>query len=333
WFSNYFLILLFNGAGVEVKAGVPFLVNVDDEKVLHLSQACLGEAKKDKGNESVCLYVKTGDKKLVLGTLSADKFPQISFDLVLEKNFELSHNWKNGSVYFCGYKSVLPSEYPFYFLFLLLVTLAFSFYQNLFASSVGIMHLIWTLLCLLIEKEDQTKQAKPAVNNANDVKPDSDGGKQKVKIVEPSKDDDDDDDSDEDDEESEDVAGDDMNGEDDDDSDEEDDDDDESSEDEETPKKAEPSKKRPAESASKTPVSDKKAKLLTPQKNDGKKGGGHIATPYPAKQGHSNRWLLYNPIQRLNTVLESKPRVHSFLFLLDFVMEIPRACYIFDGSV
>lgn len=58
------------------------------------------------------IYVKFEDKKIVLGTLSADKFPQISFDLVFEKEFELSHNWNGGSVYFMGYKSVVSDEYP-----------------------------------------------------------------------------------------------------------------------------------------------------------------------------------------------------------------------------
>lgn len=59
------------------------------------------------------IYVKFGDKKLVLGTLSADKFPQISFDLVFEKEFELSHNWSGGSVYFMGYRTAVQEEYPF----------------------------------------------------------------------------------------------------------------------------------------------------------------------------------------------------------------------------
>jgi len=75
-------------------------------------QACLGEAKKDKGNESVCLFVNFDDQKLVLGTLSHEKIPQIPFDLVFEKDFELSHNLKNGSVFFSGYKVAQP-EYPF----------------------------------------------------------------------------------------------------------------------------------------------------------------------------------------------------------------------------
>ncbi|KAL3585901.1 hypothetical protein D5086_012768 [Populus alba] len=99
-------------SGVEVKGGEPLRVESGDGFILHLSQACLGEAKKDKGNESVCLFVNFDDQKLVLGTLSYEKIPQIPFDLVFEKDFELSHNLKNGSVFFSGYKVAQP-EYPF----------------------------------------------------------------------------------------------------------------------------------------------------------------------------------------------------------------------------
>uniref|UniRef100_A0A803N012 C2H2-type domain-containing protein n=1 Tax=Chenopodium quinoa TaxID=63459 RepID=A0A803N012_CHEQI len=42
-------------------------------------------------------------------------------------------------------------------------------------------------------------------------------------------------------------------------------------------------KKRPNADA-KTPES-KKAKLVTPQKTDGKKGAAHTATPHPSKKG------------------------------------------------
>jgi hypothetical protein len=80
-------------------------------------QASLGESK-NKGNESVPLYLKFGDQKLVLGTLSQEKFPQLSFDLVFEKEFELSHSWKQGSVFFCGYRADSPEEYPSHFPFL-----------------------------------------------------------------------------------------------------------------------------------------------------------------------------------------------------------------------
>lgn len=75
-------------------------------------QACLGEIKKEKGSEHVLLFAKVGDQKFVLGTLSSEKFPQISFDLLFEKEFELSHNWKNGSVHFMGYKSLVNNQYP-----------------------------------------------------------------------------------------------------------------------------------------------------------------------------------------------------------------------------
>ncbi|KAK4772759.1 hypothetical protein SAY86_014534 [Trapa natans] len=80
--------------GVEVKAGQPLKVKPEDEEIIHISLATLGESEK-KGVESVPIYVKSGNKKLVLGTLSANKFPQISYDLVFEKEFELSHNWKD----------------------------------------------------------------------------------------------------------------------------------------------------------------------------------------------------------------------------------------------
>lgn len=78
--------------------------------ILLVWQASLGESKKEKARESVPLFVKFGDQKLVLGTLITDNIPQLSFDLVFEKEFELSHNWKNGSVYFCGYQTPLPQD-------------------------------------------------------------------------------------------------------------------------------------------------------------------------------------------------------------------------------
>ncbi|CAI0544549.1 unnamed protein product [Linum tenue] len=103
----------FSLESVEVKAGQPLKVTPEDDVILHLSHAALGEAKKTKENEFVPLFIKVGDKKLVLGTLSPETIPQLAFDLVLEQEFELSHNWKNGSIYFTGYKSILPDdEYP-----------------------------------------------------------------------------------------------------------------------------------------------------------------------------------------------------------------------------
>ncbi|KAG6437276.1 hypothetical protein SASPL_102189 [Salvia splendens] len=190
--------------GVEVKNGETLKVAPGENMVLHLSQACLGETKKEKANDSACLFVNVEGKKLVLGTLVTDKIPQQQFDLVFDRDFELSHNWKSGN------ESDSEKDIP-------LVT----------ANNA--------------KPEVKAKQEKPAEAVKAKGK-ESDAGKQK-----------------------------------------DDDSDDSGESDEETPKKAEPSKKRTAESATKTPVQDKKAKV-TPQKTDGKKVGGHVATPHPAKQ-------------------------------------------------
>lgn len=56
------------------------------------------------------MFVKIDGKKLAIGTLSTDKFPQIQFDLVFEKDFELSHSSKSSSVFFSGYKVFQPAE-------------------------------------------------------------------------------------------------------------------------------------------------------------------------------------------------------------------------------
>ncbi|XP_015898687.1 histone deacetylase HDT1 isoform X1 [Ziziphus jujuba] len=233
--------------GVEVKAGEPLVVEPEDDMVLHLSQACLAEVNKDKGTEPVHLYAKIGDQKLVIGILSHDKFPQISVDLIFDAEFELSHNWKNGSVHFTGYKALIPSE------------------SDDDSDS----------------EDDQPLIPAPA--------------KQEIKIVETNKDvksdqmldggDSDEENSSSDDEESDDEQQAKIK------NDEESEDEDESDseeEDEETPEKATNGKKRAAESSKKTPVAEKKARLVTPEKSgiktDGQKGGGHTATPYPSKQ-------------------------------------------------
>ncbi|KAI4304719.1 hypothetical protein MLD38_040194 [Melastoma candidum] len=238
--------------GVEVKAGQPLKVNTNG-KLLHLSQASLGESKSGKGSGFVPLHVKFGDQKLVLGTLSPETIPQLSFDLVFEKEFELSHNWKNGSVYFCGYTSVVQDDE--------------EFSEDEFDS----------------EEEEEAKLPVTASENGlvkskaeTAVAKPNQQPKPKVSIVEPMKTDEDDSDEDDDEDGSSDEG--------DDSEDESDDDEDDSDEDEEeTPKKVESGKKRPAEPAAKTPTPSKKAKASTPQKTDGKKGA-HTATPHPAKQ-------------------------------------------------
>ncbi|KAB5541720.1 hypothetical protein DKX38_014694 [Salix brachista] len=196
--------------GVEVKAGEPLKVEPKDFCMIHLSQAALGESK--KGRESVPLFVKVNEKKIVLGTLSQENIPQLSFDLVFETEFELSHNWKNGSVFFCGYQ-VIPDDDA-----------------SEFSSD-----------------EEDFEFAKAAIAKDKAAKPEKTKATLGMSIDEDLDDSDDESDS----------------------------------EDEETPKKAETSKKRASESATKTPVSSKKAKAATPQKSDVKKPGQ--VTPHPAK--------------------------------------------------
>ncbi len=248
--------------GVEVKAGESLKVKFEDDKILHLSQAALGESKKEKGNDSIPLFLKVDQQKLVLGTLAPASIPQLSFDLVFDKEFELSHNWKNGSIYFMGYKSVVPDDEEF------------SEFDD---SDSGED----------LPEPIENGKPGPKVEQAKAVLANAIVAKAKVKAEEPPKDakdvEDDDDDSEEDmddDSDDDDESDEDM-------SDAEDGSDDGTeSEDEETPKKAEQGKKRPTESATKTPVPAKKAKIVSPQKTDGKKGvGAHTATPHPNKKG------------------------------------------------
>ncbi|KAI9194949.1 hypothetical protein LWI28_010353 [Acer negundo] len=262
--------------GVEVKAGQSLKVQPTFDNIIHLSQASLGESKKEKGKDSVPVFVKFGDKKLVLGTLIPENIPQLSFDLVFEKEFELSHNWKNGSVYFCGYQTPLPQDDSEEF--------------DMDDSE---------------EEEEEELEVVPAANGkagptkvenvkvtAKPVaaKPNASAkpvAAKPIADIKPKEDEDDSDDSDDsmDDqfEDDSDEMSDEEGGADEDDS---DDDEDEDDSDEETPKKVEVGilgKKRPSGSAQKTPVSTKKAKAGTPL-TDGKRGG-HVATPYPSKQG------------------------------------------------
>lgn len=248
--------------GIEVKSGESLKVDPGEDKIIHLSNACLGDVTKAKGGEPVALHVKFGNQKLVLGTLSSDKFPQISYDLVFEKEFELSHNWKNGSVFFTGFKAESQLE--------------------------------------SVNDEDSDDFDEDIPVSAINGKPDANEAKQKDKMADPRKnekakekdangEDEDSSESDSDDDSSDDkitTNGDIESDEGDEDSDEDDndeEDDDNESDEEETPKKTETSNKRVVDSSKKTPVPVKKAKFVTPQKTDGK-NVVHVATPYPSKQ-------------------------------------------------
>ncbi|XP_010909342.1 histone deacetylase HDT2 isoform X2 [Elaeis guineensis] len=267
--------------GVEVKPGETVECDPGQDKYLHLSQASLGgELKKDKGNENVPIFVKFNDKKLVLGTLSAEKCAQISYDLVFEKEFELSHSSKNASVFFCGYKTIVADDDEIV-----------DFQDSDFDSEEDVP------LGQKVNGKTEVKdeQVKPTTGKAGIAKADASAAKPKVRIEEPNKadkqkvqkadeddEDDEEDESEEDDNESEEGSDDDEDiAEADDDSDDEDDDESSDEEDAATPQKPESGKKRLVVSASKTPVPGKKAKLVSPVGMQ--ETGGHTATPHPAK--------------------------------------------------
>ncbi|OIW05847.1 hypothetical protein TanjilG_23633 [Lupinus angustifolius] len=215
--------------GVEVKVGQAVKVDRNDllGETIHLSQIALGESKKDKANEPVVLYLKVGERKFVLGTLIRNDIPQLSVDLFLHSEFELSHNSKNSSVYFSGYKVENDEDLP------------------------------------ILNKDDGKLE-----KNGDDIKvveskrpPVSIGASAKqAKIAVPKKDEADESDDDDD----------------------SDDEDDFGSSDE-----VDQGKKRPNGSASKNPVSIKKAKNATPENNGGKKSL-HTASPHPVKKGGKN---------------------------------------------
>ncbi|MQL92538.1 hypothetical protein Taro_025164 [Colocasia esculenta] len=252
--------------GIEVKPGEIIKCEPGDDHYLHLSQASLGEVKKDKGNENIVISLKFNNQKLVIGTLSADKCPQISYDLNL--------------CYPTTGRMAVSS---------LLATKPLQGMKNILSDNND------------LESEDEDIPVKEengkakskgelAKPNINVPKADS-AAKPSVKTEEPKKaedeDDEDDDSADNEDDSEEDEDDNEEMVEGEDDSDDKDGDEDESSE-EETPKQVD-GKKRPLGSASKTPAPEKKAKLVTPvgsQKTGGGadgKIGGHTATPHPAK--------------------------------------------------
>ena len=56
----------------------------------------------DKGNEDVRVFVKINENRILIGTLSVDKYPQCKIGLVFEE-FELMHTSKNNIISALGY--------------------------------------------------------------------------------------------------------------------------------------------------------------------------------------------------------------------------------------
>jgi hypothetical protein len=60
--------------------------------------------------------VKAGDKEILLGTLSDDKYPHYRTDMSFEEEFELLHTSETRSISIIGFKrSKLGRKYPFPF--------------------------------------------------------------------------------------------------------------------------------------------------------------------------------------------------------------------------
>ncbi|XP_054787784.1 histone deacetylase HDT1-like isoform X2 [Prosopis cineraria] len=247
--------------GFELKNGESLKVTPGEDMILHLTQACLG-IKQGKESEPVCLFVKVGDQKLGIGILSSEKLPQISLNLVFEKDFELSHSWKHGSVFFTGYRarSLVDEE----------VTDSSDYEDDdipIRAANGEPESKVMEAVRLVAVEAGLTGKMRGRRKDGNGQdeedssefdESDEDSGKDEPTENGGEAGSEDGDDIDEGDNESEDK---------------------------ETPEKPEAGIKRPAKSSKKTPVPEKMAKLVTPHKTDGKKGGHvHIATPYPSKQ-------------------------------------------------
>ncbi|KAG0480703.1 hypothetical protein HPP92_011561 [Vanilla planifolia] len=244
--------------GIEVKPGQSMKCEPGEHKLLHLSQASLGEIKREKVTENIPIFVKANGQKLVIGTLSSEKCTQIQYDLVFEKVFELSHGSKNTN-------SDSEDEPPIH-----------GKPNGKTSKTEKGKSMAEIAATGKDDKKDGKPNAKADKKNKVQIQPEK-------KVVNKHGEDDSDeeeddgdsmDDSDEDEEMSGGSSDDGLE------------DDDETSEEDITPEK-----KRKDASASKTAVPEKKAKVVTPTGNqnqksvaDGKKGG-HVATPHPAKQG------------------------------------------------
>nr|GMD17919.1 histone deacetylase HDT1-like [Ipomoea batatas] len=236
--------------GVEVKQGQSLKVSPEHDRIIHISQASLGEVKDEKAANKVPIRLKIGGKNFVIGTLSAGDRPQIMFDLVFEKEFELSHDWKNGKEFDFESDEELPIESP----------------EN----------------GKLEPKVNAAKPAKkPSATEALPSKKLESKPAADPKKVEPVSDDDDDsDDEDEDGEDSDESM---------EDGESEEDDSEEDESDEETPVKGKPQmKKRPAQPLPETRAPAKKAKQATTDKSGGKKVSPGAKQPQKSPQSFNN---------------------------------------------
>ena len=93
-----------------------------------LDQAALGERTSGEGKgERVVLKLTVDGSEFVIATLSAGKCEQTTLDLILDREFLISHNGSS-SVYLTGYKTdAVRDEYPFFLSFFALLILSSCF--------------------------------------------------------------------------------------------------------------------------------------------------------------------------------------------------------------
>ncbi|KAG5556665.1 hypothetical protein RHGRI_007064 [Rhododendron griersonianum] len=270
----------YDGTGVEVKSGEPCPVEAGQGRILHLSQCeilhrlVLVRSRRTKGMTVFTYMSLSMERSLFSEHFLLKSFLRYSLTWCLMTNLSYPTAGKMAVSTSMDIDAIINQRN--------ILRLSYCYYEDESEED---------LPANVADNGKPKSQAAcenpPATQNATSARPDSAASKKKVKIVEPEKDVKtvEEDDSSEDDfgadfsedelDSDEDEDGDSESGE----SDTEDDD-----EEEETPRKVELSKKRPAVSATATQGPDKKAKFITPQKTETKKGGGHVDTPYPSKQ-------------------------------------------------
>ncbi|XP_063947231.1 histone deacetylase HDT3 isoform X2 [Daucus carota subsp. sativus] len=87
--------------GVQVKGKKSEFVCPGNGELIRICQIALGD-ENFESVEHVVVYLIVDGKKVALARLSGE-LPQLSVDIVIETNFRLLHNWKEGRVDLCGY--------------------------------------------------------------------------------------------------------------------------------------------------------------------------------------------------------------------------------------
>ncbi|KAL9332109.1 hypothetical protein ACSQ67_001719 [Phaseolus vulgaris] len=92
--------------GAEIKVGESVKVDPTEfEACIHLSRVTLGEAKKEKPNELVVVYLKVGEQKFVLGTSPRRKLLKFLRNWLWRRSLNYPTSSKNVGVHLCGYKA------------------------------------------------------------------------------------------------------------------------------------------------------------------------------------------------------------------------------------